>query len=64
MRKIIADFLQEVCIDVKEEPLLQKITGEVFKIKAAKRAKDARLDILVRVFWMQDKRYLRGFLTH
>ena len=36
VRRITADFLREVCIDVKEEPLLLEITGEVFKSKQQK----------------------------
>ena len=56
IRRITADFLKEVCIDVEEEPLLQEITGEVFKSKTAKTEKDARLDVSARGFWMRGQK--------
>ena len=56
IRRITADFLKEVCIDVEEEPMLQEITGEVFKNKTAKVEKDARLDIAARGFWMRGQK--------
>ena len=56
IRRITADFLKEVCIDVEEEPLLQEVTGEVFKSKTAKIEKDARLDISARGFWMRGQK--------
>ena len=49
--RLTANLLKEVCIDVKEEPMLQEITGEKFKAKTAKVEKDARLNILARGFW-------------
>ena len=56
VRRITADFLKEVCIDVEEEPLLQEITGEVFKAKTTKIEKDARPDISARGFWMRGQK--------
>ena len=56
VRRITADFLNEVCIDVEEEPLLQEVTGEKFSAKTAKIEKDARLDIAARGFWMRGQR--------
>ena len=56
VRRITADLLKEVCIDVEEEPLLQEITGEVFKARTAKVEKDARLDISARGFWMRGQK--------
>ena len=53
VRRITADLLKEVCIDVEEEPLLQEITGEVFKARTAKVEKDAWLDISARGFWIR-----------
>ena len=53
IRRITADFLKEVCIDVEEEPMMQEITGEKFKSKTAKLEKDARLDIAARGLWMR-----------
>ena len=58
LRRITADLLKEVCIDVKEEPMLQEITGEVFKNKTTKVEKDARLDIAARGFWMRGQKVL------
>ena len=48
LRRITAEFLKEVCLDVEEEPLLQQITGEVFIAKTTKTEKDARLDVAAR----------------
>jgi len=56
IRRITADFLKEVCIDVEEEPLLQEITGEVFKSKTAKIEKDARLDVAARGLWTRGQK--------
>ena len=56
LRRITAEFLKEVCLDVEEEPLLQEITGEVFQAKTAKIEKDARLDVAARGFWMRGQR--------
>ena len=56
LRRITAEFLKEVCLDVEEEPLLQEITGEVFKAKTTKIEKDARLDVAARGFWMRGQR--------
>ena len=50
VRRITADLLKEICVDVEEEPLLQEVTGETFKAKTAKIEKDARLDISARGF--------------
>ena len=56
IRRITADFLKEVCLDVEEEPLLQEITGEVFQAKTAKVEKEARLDVAARGFWMRGQK--------
>ena len=56
IRRITADLLKEVCLDVEEEPLLQEITGEVFQAKTAKTEKDARLDVAARGFWMRGQK--------
>ena len=56
IRRITADFLKVVCIDVEEEPMLQEITGEVFRNKTAKIEKDARLDITARGFWTRGQK--------
>ena len=56
IRRITADFLKEVCLDVEEEPLLQEITGETFQAKTAKTEKEARLDVAARGFWMRGQK--------
>ena len=53
VRRIAADLLKGVCIDVEEEPLLQEVTGESSKAKTAKIEKNARLNIAARGFWMR-----------
>lgn len=56
IRRITADFLKEVCIDVEEEPLLQEITGEIFQLKTMKKEKDARPDLSARGFWLRGQK--------
>ena len=56
IRRITADLLNEVCLDVEEEPLLQEITGEVFAMKTANIEKDARLDVAARGLWVRGQK--------
>ena len=56
VRRITAELLNEVCIDVKEEPLLQEITGEIFNFKSTNTDKDARVDVSARNFWMRGQK--------
>ena len=49
---ITAKILREVCHDVRIEPHLQQLTGEILDEKMANEADDARLDISVRGFWI------------
>ena len=56
IKRITAEFLREVCIDVEEEPLLQEIPGETFRRKTTKTEKDARLDLSARGFWMRGQK--------
>ena len=48
--------MKEVCLDVEEEPLLQEITGEIFKAKTTKTEKDSRLDLSARGFWLRGQK--------
>ena len=49
------EMLKLVCNDVKVEPVLQEITGEVLT-RGTKKAMDARLDIRhARGFWERQK---------
>ena len=51
VRYITASFLDEVCKDVRKEPLLTKLTGENIDEKTAKIGDEARLDISAIGFW-------------
>ena len=52
--RLTANLLKEVCIDVKEEPMLQEVTG--FNSKRTTIEKDARLDISARGFWTKGQK--------
>ena len=56
VRRITAELLKEVCIDVEEEPMLQELTGEVFEAKTTKIEKDVRLDVAARGFWTRGQK--------
>ena len=56
LKRLTADLLKEVCIDVEEEPKLQEITGEVFKAKTTKIDKEARPDVAARGLWMRGQK--------
>ena len=49
-------MLNEVCSDVREEPPLQEITGENFKLRSANVEKYARLDVSARGFWIRGQK--------
>ena len=51
VRYITSSFLDEVCKDVRKEPLLTKLTAENIDEKTAKIGDEARLDISVVGFW-------------
>ena len=50
------DFMDEVCIDVKKEPLLIPITGEQLKHQTANKSPNARVDLSARDFWTKGQR--------
>ena len=52
LRNRTASLLKEVCLDVRIEPTLQKLTGEQFKQRAANTLDEARLDVAARGFWV------------
>ena len=48
---ITAALLKEVCRDVKVEPQLQQLSGELLNERTANKQDDARVDISARGFW-------------
>ena len=51
LRDLTAEILDEICNDVKIEPLLQPLNGEMFSKRSAIRTDDARADVAARGFW-------------
>ena len=47
MRDLLASLMKEVCTDVRTEPELQPLTGEVFDRATTITTDEARLDIEV-----------------
>eukprot|EP00794_Sanderia_malayensis_P019778 gene19778-biopygen16424 len=45
VRNITADLLNEVCRDVKVEPLLNELNGDELQERATNRSREARLDV-------------------
>ena len=60
LRDITASLLTEVCHDVKTEPDLQPLSGEVMSHATVNTTEGARLDIAVNGFW--GSRYERTYL--
>ena len=56
IRDITASLLSEVCKDVRREPSLIKLTGEVFNETTAKKNDEARLDVSALGFWIPGQR--------
>ena len=63
LRDITVALLKEVCHDVKVEPQLQQLFGELLNERTANKQDDARVDISergfydVRVFYSNAKQY-------
>ena len=53
LRDITVKLLDEVCKDVQVEPMLNKLTGEEFKLRTANFQDEARLDISANGFWVK-----------
>ena len=51
LRDLTAEILDEICSDVKIEPLLQPKNGEIFSKRSTIRTDDARADVAARGFW-------------
>ena len=52
IRDLFASLLNDVAIDVRIEPSLQPLTGEILN-RGANRENDARLDVAARGFWQR-----------
>ena len=50
VRDITTNMLREICKDITIKPFLQPLRGEIFTLKTANMASDARGDISVHVF--------------
>jgi len=64
IRDLTAKLLTQVCHDVKLEPALQPLTGEIFAQKSATTDDEARVDISARGFWVRGQVaffYVRAF---
>ena len=55
VRDITSDLLDEVCVDVRKEPILQEVSNEDIPQKVNK-SKEARLDNNALNFWTTDQR--------
>ena len=55
VRDITSDLLDEVCVDVRKEPILQEVSNEDIPQKVNK-SKEARLDNNALNFWMTGQR--------
>ena len=51
LRDLFGELLTEVCQDVRVEPCLQLLSGEVFSYRSANTAPDARANVRARAFW-------------
>ena len=51
LRDIIGNLLSEVCRNVAIEPLLQPLSGEVFRTKSTVTSQEARSDVRAAGFW-------------
>ena len=56
VRDFTANVLDEVCSDVRVEPLLVPLSGETFKYKSAKKEDNVRLDLVARGLWIKGSR--------
>ena len=54
VRDVIGDLLDETCVNVRREPVLQSLEGEQLH-RSANTAPDARLDICANGFWSDDR---------
>ena len=55
VRDMLAEVIDDVACDVRIEPPLQPLTGEVLQATGANREDEARLDVAARDFWQRGK---------
>ena len=53
VRDMLAEMIDDVACDVRIEPPLQPLTGEVLQATGANREDEARLDVAARDFWQR-----------
>ena len=53
LRDTIQDMIEEVCTDVKKEPLLTPLSGESLRYATANKCDNARMDMSARDFWVK-----------
>ena len=56
IRHITAKLLDEVCVNVRSEPILMALDGEQSQYRTANRSREARLDISATGFWTPGQR--------
>ena len=56
LRDTIHDMLSEVCIDVKKEPVLIPLTGEILNNESSNKLDNARVDVSAQDFWSKGQR--------
>ena len=56
IRDITKEMLNEVCHDVRSEPLLAPLTGENFRLRSSNVSDEAKVDISARGFWVRGQR--------
>ena len=64
VRNITANLLHEVCTDVKIEPMLAEMEGELIRERTGNTRREARLDVSAVNFWITGQRaffYIRVF---
>ena len=55
VKNTLANMLNDVAYDVRIEPHLQPLSGEIFNFQTTNREDDARLDISARGFWNKNE---------
>ena len=56
IRDITKEMLNEVCHDVRSEPILTALTGENFRLRSSNVSDEAKVDISARGFWVRGQR--------
>ena len=56
VRDTIQEMMQEICIDVKKEPILIPLSGETISKATSNKQDNARVDLSARDFWSKGER--------